>query len=57
MMYLIGWLAERLFGSDKQREIQNQLIPAGQLEHFELLISKTIADAEQKIALNLRSDV
>ena len=47
LMYLIGWLAERLFDSDKRREIQNQLIPAGQLELFESLISKTIAGAEQ----------
>ena len=47
LMYLIGWLAERLFDSDKRREIQNQLIPAGQLELFESLISKTISDAEQ----------
>ncbi|WP_045420586.1 DJ-1/PfpI family protein [Vibrio jasicida] len=46
LMYLIGWLAERQFDSDKRREIQNQLIPAGQLEIFESLIAKTIMEAE-----------
>jgi transcriptional regulator GlxA family with amidase domain len=46
LMYLIGWLAERLFDSDKRREIQNQLIPAGQLEIFESLIANTIMEAE-----------
>ncbi|PQJ70144.1 thiamine biosynthesis protein ThiJ [Vibrio jasicida] len=46
LMYLIGWLAERLFDSDKRREIQNQLIPAGQLEIFESLIARTIMEAE-----------
>ncbi|CAH1525786.1 hypothetical protein THF5H11_10740 [Vibrio jasicida] len=45
-MYLVGWLAERLFDSDKRREIQNQLIPAGQLEIFESLIANTIMEAE-----------
>lgn len=47
LMYLIGWLAERLFDSDKRREIQNQLIPAGQLEIFESLIANTIMEAEE----------
>lgn len=46
LMYLIGWLAERLFDSNKRRSIQNQLIPAGQLELFEELIAKTIESAE-----------
>ncbi|MCF6450273.1 DJ-1/PfpI family protein [Vibrio sp. MMG022] len=46
LMYLVGWLAERLFDSDKRREIQNQLIPAGQLEIFESLIANTIMEAE-----------
>ena len=47
LLYLIGWLAERLFDSDKRREIQNQLIPAGQLEIFESLIANTIMEAEE----------
>ncbi|MEF1305246.1 DJ-1/PfpI family protein, partial [Vibrio owensii] len=47
LMYLIGWLAERLFDSDKRREIQDQLIPAGQLEIFESLIANTIMEAEE----------
>lgn len=46
LMYLIGWLAERLFDSNKRKAIQNQLIPAGQSELFETLISKTIKQAE-----------
>ncbi|PCK31945.1 DJ-1/PfpI family protein [Pseudoalteromonas piscicida] len=46
LMYLIGWLAERLFDSNKRKIIQNQLIPAGQLELFEELIATTIQSAE-----------
>ncbi|GEK11749.1 hypothetical protein PPEP_b0991 [Pseudoalteromonas peptidolytica F12-50-A1] len=46
LMYLIGWLAERLFDSNKRKALQNQLIPAGQSELFETLISKTIKQAE-----------
>lgn len=46
LMYLIGWVAERLFDSDKRKTIQNQLIPAGQLELFEDLIATTIQSAE-----------
>ncbi|WP_286298595.1 DJ-1/PfpI family protein [Vibrio apostichopi] len=46
LMYLVGWLAERLFDSNKRRSIQNQLIPAGQLALFEELISTTIQSAE-----------
>ncbi|CAK1776498.1 DJ-1/PfpI family protein [Vibrio crassostreae] len=46
LVYLIGWVAERLFDSNKRRAIQNQLIPAGQLELFEELISRTIQSAE-----------
>ncbi len=46
LVYLIGWMAERLFDSNKRRVIQNQLIPAGQLDLFEDLISGTIQSAE-----------
>lgn len=46
LMYLIGWVAERLFDSTKRKYIQNQLIPAGQLDIFEELISRTIESAE-----------
>ncbi len=46
LMYLVGWLAERLFDSNKRKSIQNQLIPAGQLELFEEIISTTIESAE-----------
>lgn len=46
LMYLVGWLAERLFDSNKRKSIQSQLIPAGQFELFEELISATIKSAE-----------
>lgn len=46
LMYLIGWLAERLFDVEKRRVIQNQLLPAGQRDIFEQLISSTIKSAE-----------
>ncbi|CAH7472390.1 putative intracellular protease/amidase [Vibrio chagasii] len=52
LMYLIGWLAERLFDSDKRKIIQNQLIPAGQLELFEELIVNTIQTAEMENSHN-----
>ncbi|WP_261881720.1 DJ-1/PfpI family protein [Vibrio pelagius] len=52
LMYLIGWLAERLFDSGKRKAIQNQLIPAGQLELFEELITTTIQSAELKNSYN-----
>ena len=47
LMYLIGWLAERLFDVDTRRMIQNQLLPAGQQDIFEKLISATIKSAEK----------
>ncbi|MBY8139466.1 DJ-1/PfpI family protein [Vibrio fluvialis] len=46
LMYLVDWLAERLFDSNKRKSIQSQLIPAGQFELFEELISATIKSAE-----------
>jgi putative intracellular protease/amidase len=46
LMYLIGWLAERLFDVETRRMIQNQLLPAGQRDIFEELISSTIKSAE-----------
>ncbi|KZN53016.1 DJ-1/PfpI family protein [Pseudoalteromonas luteoviolacea] len=46
LVYLIGWLAERLFDANKRRNIQNQLIPAGQFAIFEDLIATTIHSAE-----------
>ncbi|MBF4227985.1 thiamine biosynthesis protein ThiJ, partial [Vibrio anguillarum] len=52
LMYLIGWVAERLFDSSKRKTIQNQLIPAGQLELFEELITTTIQSAELKNSHN-----
>jgi transcriptional regulator GlxA family with amidase domain len=45
-MYLTGWLAERLYGEAKRREIHRQLIPAGQAEIFENLIKTSIESAK-----------
>ncbi|MFM4792771.1 DJ-1/PfpI family protein [Aeromonas hydrophila] len=47
LVYLIGWVAERCFGPEKRRLMQSQLIPAGQMEIFEQLISSTIREAEE----------
>lgn len=44
-MYLTGWIAECLYDADKRREVQRQLIPAGQQAQFEALIAGTIAEA------------
>ena len=51
-MYLVGWFAERLFDQNKRKSIQNQLIPAGQLNIFEELISTTIQTAEAENSNN-----
>ena len=45
-LYLTGWLAERLYGESKRREIHRQLIPAGQADVFENLIKSSIEDAK-----------
>lgn len=41
-LYLTGWLAERLVGEAKRREIHRQLIPAGQADIFEALVRSSI---------------
>ncbi|MCF7506125.1 DJ-1/PfpI family protein [Vibrio sp. L3-7] len=46
IMYLVGWVAERLFDSNRRKNIQDQLIPAGQFDLFENLISTTIQSAQ-----------
>ena len=46
IMYLVGWVAERLFDSNRRKNIQEQLIPAGQFDLFENLISTTIQSAQ-----------
>ena len=45
-LYLTGWLAERLCGEGKRREIHRQLIPAGQADIFEELIRSSIEAAK-----------
>jgi len=52
LLYLLGWVAERLFDSAKRKSIQNQLIPAGQFDIFEELISGTIQSAEAENSHN-----
>ncbi|MEJ2765588.1 DJ-1/PfpI family protein [Photobacterium sp. MCCC 1A19761] len=44
-LYLTGWIAERLCGEAKRREIHRQLLPAGQAEMFDEIISSSIQSA------------
>ncbi|NMH64249.1 DJ-1/PfpI family protein [Shewanella salipaludis] len=44
-VYLIGWVAERLFDEAKRKEVLRQLIPAGQQEIYEELIGSSIKSA------------
>ncbi|MCG7499186.1 DJ-1/PfpI family protein [Vibrio sp. Of7-15] len=44
-IYLIGWMAERLFDKSKRQEVLRQLIPAGQKEIYEELITSSIDSA------------
>ena len=46
-LYLLGWLAERLYDEDMRRAMLRQLIPAGQEDMFESLITSTIAVASR----------
>jgi hypothetical protein len=50
LLYLIGWVAERLYGPEKRRLIHRQLIPAGQRAIFESLIDDTLASALDRSA-------
>ncbi|WP_341503192.1 DJ-1/PfpI family protein [Gallaecimonas sp. GXIMD4217] len=43
--YLTGWVAERLHGVDKRKAIHRQLLPAGQQDVFEGLITSSLAAA------------
>jgi transcriptional regulator GlxA family with amidase domain len=45
-LYLTGWVAERLYGESKRREIHRQLIPAGQADIYENLIKTSIQDSK-----------
>lgn len=42
--YLIGWVVETIFGPDKRRETLREILPAGQYELFEELITSSIHD-------------
>jgi len=42
--YLIGWVVETLFGEDKRRATLREIIPAGQSDTFERLISSSISE-------------
>ncbi|MDX7986517.1 thiamine biosynthesis protein ThiJ [Xenorhabdus sp. 12] len=47
-MYLTGWIAEKLFDSEKRRKMHHPLIPVNQHELFENIIADAISDAKKK---------
>ncbi|WP_412500456.1 DJ-1/PfpI family protein [Shewanella chilikensis] len=44
-MYLCAWLAERLLGEEKRREMLRELLPAGQQPQFEAIIDASLQSA------------
>ncbi|MGG4603627.1 DJ-1/PfpI family protein [Paenalcaligenes sp. Me131] len=44
-LYLVGWLVESWFGVSKRQETLLPVLPAGQQEHYEQLISTSIQQA------------
>ncbi|MGO2333813.1 DJ-1/PfpI family protein [Providencia sp.] len=45
-LYLTGWIAEKLFNTDKRRQMHRQLLPANQHVLFENIIHNAIEDAK-----------
>ncbi|WP_272687247.1 DJ-1/PfpI family protein [Providencia sp. PROV149] len=45
-LYLTGWIAEKLFDSNKRREMHRQILPANQHELYEKMIVDAIAEAK-----------
>ena len=43
-VYLVGWVVETLFDSFKRKESLREIIPAGQLASYELLIESSIRE-------------
>jgi hypothetical protein len=46
-MYLCAWLAERLLGEEKRREMLRELLPAGQQPQFEAIIDASLQSAAE----------
>lgn len=42
--YLIGWVIERLYGTEKRRESLKEIIPTGQYDIYEKLITSSIQE-------------
>lgn len=45
-LYLTGWIAEKLFDSDKRRQMHRQILPANQHELYEKIIANSIAEGQ-----------
>ncbi|EOD2820876.1 TPA: DJ-1/PfpI family protein [Providencia stuartii] len=45
-LYLMGWIAEKLFDSDKRRQMHRQILPANQHELYEQIIVNAITEAQ-----------
>jgi transcriptional regulator GlxA family with amidase domain len=43
--YLVGWFVERLYGIEKRQETLRPIIPVGQTDIYEKLITSTIEEA------------
>lgn len=46
--YLIGWVVETLFGEEKRRATLREIIPAGQSDTFERLVSSSISEGRRE---------
>lgn len=47
-IYLVGWFVERLYNAEKRRETLKGIIPVGQVEIFEKLITSSIQGSFNK---------
>lgn len=43
-VYLVGWIVERLYNIEKRRETLKPIIPTGQKDFFEKLITSSIQE-------------
>lgn len=46
-IYLVGWFVERLYNTEKRRETLREIIPAGQNDIYEQLITLSIQEGMQ----------
>lgn len=51
-MYLVGWVVEKLFGEEKRRETLKGIIPVGQEEIYNKLISSSLMLAQLPLQEN-----